>query len=37
VPPETVVFEVDGMHDVDVHADLVYKTVSGGDLLFDVY
>jgi acetyl esterase/lipase len=37
VPPETVVLEVDGMHDVDVHADLVYKTVSGGDLLFDVY
>jgi acetyl esterase/lipase len=37
VPPETAVLEVDGMHDVDVHADLVYKTVSGGDLLFDVY
>jgi hypothetical protein len=33
VPPETVVFGVDGMHDVEVRADLVYKTVSG-DVLY---
>jgi dienelactone hydrolase len=37
VPTETVVFEVDGMADVDVRSDLVYKTVGGRDLLFDLY
>jgi dienelactone hydrolase len=37
VPTETVVLEVDGMADVDVRSDLVYKTVGGGDLLFDLY
>jgi dienelactone hydrolase len=37
VPTETVVFEVAGMGEVDVRADLSYKTVESGNLLFDVY
>jgi dienelactone hydrolase len=37
VPVETVVFEIAGMDDVDVRADLVYKTVEGADLCFDMY
>jgi dienelactone hydrolase len=37
VPTEPVVFEVAGMDDVDVRADLTYKTRDGGDLRFDVY
>jgi acetyl esterase/lipase len=37
VPTETVVYEVPGMDDVDVRADLVYKEVEGLDLRFDVY
>jgi acetyl esterase/lipase len=37
VPTETVVFELDGIDQVEVRADLVYKTVADGELLFDVY
>jgi dienelactone hydrolase len=37
VSTDTVVFGVAGMDDVDVGRDLVYKSVRGRDLLFDLY
>jgi acetyl esterase/lipase len=37
VPAEPVVFEVAGMDDVDVRANLAYKTAGDAELLFDVY
>jgi dienelactone hydrolase len=37
MPAETVVFDVAGMDDVDVRADLAYKTAGDAELLFDVY
>ena len=37
MPTETVVLELARMDEVEVQADLVYKTVADGELLFDVY
>jgi acetyl esterase/lipase len=37
VPAETVVFEVRGMDEVNVRANLVYKTADGVALRYDVY